>query len=391
MPRSRLILFAALAVAVALVVAFAMRGAAGAPALARRPPAGAATPFVRDLSTRLRRCDAVLAQTSGPALASAQLTLTPRGDATVLTQTVRVAGWGTSDALLAVLAPPGAGAEQVAFVTVATADVRPIANRFSTPLLPRMTPDRLSVVVPDASGGPGATQFTVVDRRGARLGAMVVNGAVLDVAVISRDSDSAMAVSLADYALVYDLASNDPIERVTTGAARAMLPRPGTDALSFVLADRVVHDACAAPFPAGAFYRAAWSADGRYLAVLMLEGEMLPAQSALLVWDTKTGVVREAMRDAGVAITGLTWHPRINTVLLSAAALESPEREWLWQFNPETHTASVVVDTPLYAPAYWGIAFDPEGARLAVGCPTPDATSGVVTRGAICLYDVTLP
>ncbi len=391
MTRSRLILIAALAAVVALVSAFVLRGPSGTPALPRSAPTVAATPFVRDLNAQMRRCDAVLARTPLAALTSAPLMLTPRSGAIALTQTVRVAGWGPADELLAVLATPGAGEEQVAFVAVATADVRPIARRFATPLLPQMAPNRLSVVIPDASGGPGATQFHIVDRRGARLGTMGVASAVLDAAVISRSNGAAVTVSLVDYGIVFDLASTDTLERVTSGAARAMLPRPGTDSLSYVLADRIVHDGCEAPFPAGVFYRAAWSADGRYLAALMQRGDALPAQSTLLVWDTQTGAVRAELGDADMTITGLMWHPRANAVIVSAAPLSSPEREQLWRLDVAGAAAELILEGPLHAPAYWGMAFSPEGDRLAVGCPVPDASSGIVTSGAICVYEVTLP
>jgi hypothetical protein len=369
-----------------------MRGASDKTALQRRMFAVTATPLLRDLRVPPRRCDAVLARTSAPALASAPLTLTPRGDAVTLSQTVRLAGWGAADELLAVLATPGATEEQVAFVAADASEVRPIFRRFATPLLPRLMPDRQSVLIPAARGEPGAIQFVNVNRRGTRPGgAMTVSSPVLDAAVISRSSGAAVTLSLADYGIVYDPASGSPIEREPSGLARAVSARPGSDALSYVLADRIVHDGCEAPFPVGAFYRAAWSADGRYLAALISEGETLPAQSVLFVWDTQTGVVREAMRDAGVTISGLTWHPRVDTLLMSVAAIESAGHERLWQVNPETGSQQIALDKPLFAPAYWGVVFDPDGARLAVGCPAPDAASGIVTRGAICLYDVTLP
>jgi hypothetical protein len=295
---------------------------------------------VRDLAIKQRICDPVLPRTTPGTLASPALTLALRREPIVLTQTVRVAGWSMGDDLLVVLGTPGSALEGVGFVNLATGDTRIVAQRNATPLLPKLTPDRLNVINPDVS--------------------------------------------------------TNQIERATTGHARAVLARPGTDAPTYVLEDRVMLDGCDAPLPAPAGeenvnYRAAWSANGQYLAVLRRQSATLPSATSLFIWDTVSGDVREALQDAALTVTGLYWHPGVNTLLLSAAPVATPQDERLWQINPQTGVAGLLSERVLYAPAYWGVTLSPAGDQLALGCPTPDATNGLVSIGAICLFDITQP
>jgi dipeptidyl aminopeptidase/acylaminoacyl peptidase len=267
----------------------------------------------------------------------------------------RIAEWvSPTSALLLVLSGPQAGREAMALLQPETGEMRTLGERTTAMSLPRWSVEAQAVVErADARFSALATP-----REAAEGDAAYVNAEVQSVA----DPTGARVAAWSSHrAQLLDVASGDEcdlaINRVEEGA------------------DRPIIDA-------------AWSSDGRYLAVLMLADAERLGPTVLRVLDLQAGVYRDAAVDA-LVVSAMNWIPGRSELLATAVDLGAPDAaDAMYVVDARTGQGARVADAPaLFAPAYWGLRFSPDGSSLAAACVQPDA-DGVVRRGAICTWEV---
>lgn len=135
---------------------------------------------------------------------------------------------------------------------------------------------------------------------------------------------------------------------------------------------------------------ARWSSDGRFLALLMLDEADRLGPTVLRLLDFDRAVWRDVDFD-GRAPSTVNWIPSRGAALVTTVDLNAPDAlDAIHVVDAASGAARRVPDAPeLFAPAYWGVRFAPDGSALAAACVTPDE-SGMVTRGALCTWEVAL-
>ncbi len=133
---------------------------------------------------------------------------------------------------------------------------------------------------------------------------------------------------------------------------------------------------------------AAWSSDGRYLAMLMVADPERLGPTTLRILDMAMGKWRTVKTGDG-AISAMRWRPASHDVFVALAHLEAPERlDTVAAIDADT-LASIALDgaPELFAPGYWGFVFDDAGRVMYAACGVPD-DDGVLRSNALCLWTV---
>lgn len=133
---------------------------------------------------------------------------------------------------------------------------------------------------------------------------------------------------------------------------------------------------------------AAWSGDGRFLAVLMMSDPGRLGTTALRVLDMSLGQWRTVQAQDG-AISAMRWRPAGHELYFAVTHLDKPERlDTLAAIDAGTAAPIDIAGAPeLFAPAYWGFVFSGDGRVLYAACGAPDA-DGVLRTNAICHWMV---
>ena len=192
--------------------------------------------------------------------------------------------------------------------------------------------------------------------------------------------------------------SGSPLVAPVSSAIRVLM-RPGsTQSLVFgsqqaVLADSAsgsctltVNWGGAADLP---LIDAAWSSDGRFLAVLMMADSDRLGPTTLRIVDMTLGQWRTAPQTVG-AISALRWRPASHDLYVTLAHPDVPDRlDTFAAIDADTLSLIEVDAAPvLFAPSYWGFVFGGDGRVLYAACGVPDSDA-VLRSNALCQWTVT--
>ncbi len=134
---------------------------------------------------------------------------------------------------------------------------------------------------------------------------------------------------------------------------------------------------------------AAWSGDGRYLAMLMMADPNRLGPTTLRLLDMDLGQWRSAPQLAG-AISAMRWRPGSHDLYVTLAHLDAPDRQDTFGAVDADTMSPIAVDgaPELFAPSYWGFVFGGDGRVLYAACGAPGA-DGVLRSNALCQWTVT--
>jgi dipeptidyl aminopeptidase/acylaminoacyl peptidase len=303
------------------------------------------------------RCAFSPAPPTAQAAAVPELRFGPRREILWAGPPARIVEWiSPTDQLLLVLPGASAGREAMALLTPSSGEVRALGDRSIAQSLPAWS----------------VSANAVIERADARFSALSaprdeaqgVAAYVNTEVQIAADVRGAHTVAWTSYrARLIDAASGEECDLMVNRIADG--------------ADRPIVDA-------------KWSSDGRWLALLMLtEAERL-GPTVLRVLDLERAVWRDVNVDE-LTISTVNWIPGRLEVLVTAVDLSEPGApDVMYVIDAASGGVRRAEGAPaLFAPAYWGLRFAPDGRSLAAACVAPDE-SGLVTRGALCSWEVSL-
>jgi hypothetical protein len=348
-------------------------------------------------------CDGVLAQASTMPLRPSPFVLTPAQPRIPLTETLRVADWADAPlGLIGVRAPLGAARERIVALDGNGAE-RLLLERNSSAILPGWVRARGAVVVTEPDT-PQQVRATVLDQTGATIMTRSEAASSIDQAFAAGNQIGAIH-SRPDGLLVvrHDAQSTEALLRVDGPAVAAVRPSGDILALDSGRALRLITvgaaSDCLLALPDSATgeaddsqtYALHWSKDGRFLAVLQASST-LPSPTRIVLWDSASGQIRRVTSELPVAVTAMLWRPGSSSAVLAGIDLNSADAasgmETLWQLDAEQATLIALPSAPLFSPGYWGLAFSPDGTRLAISCPAVSRESGLVGEAGLCLFEV---